>query len=468
MTKRLLLSYLGLATLILLILAVPLATVAQRFERQLATAQAAREANGLTAVVGDSLERAQTQQLKSVVTSYEQRTGAELTLVAVSGPVIAASSTDADDDARKEWSALIDRALTGQSASTYRYDEGKPYAVASAPVLEDGRIVAAVVVGSPATLTERRIHEIWFALGLVAAGAIVVAGLAGLVLARSMSNPLSRLEATVHRFGRGDLSVRAGESRGPVEVRSLAHQFNQMAARLDDAISAQKRFVGDASHQLRSPLTALRLRLENLEETADPASAEELSELNREVLRLSRLVDGLLTLGRGEDAAAKLEPVDVTAVITERCESWSALAAERYVEIEFDPGAPRVHDLHPGDLDQILDNYLSNAVEVSEPGSLIRVSLEGPPGAEQIHVVDQGPGLSDTDRRRAFDRFWQGSDHQTGHSGLGLAIAHQLAVRNGISVELRPAYPRGLDAVIDLSSKAREPEGKETAKIART
>jgi signal transduction histidine kinase len=462
-TKRLLLSYLGLATLMLLILAVPLATLAQRFERQLATAQAAREANGLVAVVGDSLERSQMQQLQSVVSSYQQRTGAELTLVSVSGSIIVTSSTDGDDDARTEWAEVTHRALGGQPASAFSDDEGEPYAVASAPVLEDGRLVAAVVVGSPATLTERRIHEIWLAIGLFAAGAIVVAGVAGLVLARSLADPLSRLEATVNRFGRGDLSIRALETRGPVEVRSLAHRFNQMAARLDDAISAQKRFVGDASHQLRSPLTALRLRLENLEATSDAASAEALSEVNREVLRLSRLVDGLLILSRGEDTAPKLEPVDVTEVITERCEAWSALAAERSIRIEFDPGASRTHDLHPGDLDQILDNYLSNAVEVSEPGSRILVSLEGSPGEEQIHVVDQGPGLSDADRRRAFDRFWQGGDHQTGHSGLGLAIAHQLAVRNGISVELRPAVPYGLDAVIDLSS-----EGKETAKIART
>lgn len=453
MTRRLLLSYLGLAVLILLILEVPLATLAQRFERQLATNQIEKEAGALVALTADSLGDSQRARLQSLVAGYQTHTGGEVTVVSATGEVLAASSGDADRDATTEWTALIQRALDGQAAAVFTSDEGRPYAVAATPVIEDSHLAAVVVVGAPATLTENRIHEIWLALGVFAAGAIVVAALVGVVLARSLARSLGQLEATVHRFGRGELSSRAGEGDGPEEIRSLARQFNHMAAQLDELIEAQKRFVADASHQLRSPLTALRLRIENLEATADEATVDAISAVGREVQRLSRIVDGLLTLSRaGQDAAAPVE-VEVAPVIADRCEAWSALGAEKDVSITAvdEVGSEVRRRLHPGDLEQILDNLLANAVEVSPPSTLIRVLLRrAGHGQVDIHVVDEGPGLAEEDRKRAFDRFWQGSARPSGHSGLGLAIVHQLATRNGLEVELRPGRPGGLDAVVHL------------------
>ncbi|HET6966359.1 MAG TPA: HAMP domain-containing sensor histidine kinase [Acidimicrobiales bacterium] len=458
MTRRLLLSYLGLAVLILLILEVPLAVLGQRFERQLATNQIEKEANGLVALTADSLGESRRAQLQTLVAGYEERTGGEVTVVSVTGEVLAASSRDADRDATQEYKTVIARALGGQTAAVFSRDEGRPYAVAAAPVIEDGRLAAAVVVAAPASLTQDRIHEIWLALGIFAAGAIVVAALVGLILARSLAHSLGKLEATVDRFGRGELSSRAGETEGPEEIRSLARQFNHMAAQLDELIEAQTRFVADASHQLRSPLTALRLRIENLEATADEASVESISAVGREVQRLSRIVDGLLTLGRaGQGAPAPVE-VTVAAVIAERCDAWSPLAAEKDVSIE---AVDEVHSdvrrrLHPGDLEQILDNLLANAVEVSPPASRIRVVLRpSGHGQAEIHVIDQGPGLAEEDRKRAFDRFWQGSARPSGHSGLGLAIVRQLATRNGLDVALRSAQPVGLDAVVVLPPPTR-------------
>lgn len=455
MTRRLLLSYLALAVLMLLILEVPLATLAQRFERQLATSQIEKQANGLVALASDELTPARRTQLESVVSSYHARTGGEVTVVRPDGAILASSSDDADRDTQ-EWSAVINRALAGQSNAIYTHDEGHPFSVAAAPVVDDGQLVAAILLGSPAEATEHRIHQIWLALAVFAAGAIVVASAAGVILARSMALPLGRLEATVDRFGQGELSSRADEGAGPEEVRSLARQFNHMAAQLDELVEAQKRFVAEASHQLRSPLTALRLRMENLQATTADADQEPISAVGREVQRLSRIVDGLLTLGRaGEDQTATAE-VDVRAVIGERCDAWSALAAEKGVAIA---SADRVRSdvrrrLHAGDLDQIIDNLLANAVEVSPPDSRITVALcQDGHGPAEIHVVDEGPGLPEDDRKRAFDRFWQGPSRPTGHSGLGLAIVRQLATRNDLYVELQAAEPNGLDAVIVLPSR---------------
>ncbi len=444
-----------MAILILLILEVPLAVLAQRFEHDLATNQAERDANGLAAVATEDIELSNPAALRVVVSSYEVRTGGEITVVAPNGAVLAASSSDARADGQDEWKNLAERALKGQSSTLFTSDEGRPFAVASVPIASDGGSLGAVILGTPAAFTEDRIHDIWLALAAFAVGALVVSAVVGVFLARSMSLPLGRLEWAVGRLGEGDLSARAGDREGPPEIRSLARRFNQMATRLDDLVTAQKRFVADASHQLRSPLTALRLRIENLEAAADDNSAEAISAVGREVQRLSRLVDGLLALGRADQETVERREIDISEVIRERCESWSALASERNVELVHEAVAPRssICRLIPGDLDQILDNLLANAVEVSPVNGQITVRISGSDGDHtEIHVVDQGPGMTTEDRHRAFDRFWQGPERPSGHSGLGLAIVRQLAVRNGLGVELRQAEPVGLDAVVSLAT----------------
>jgi signal transduction histidine kinase len=258
----------------------------------------------------------------------------------------------------------------------------------------------------------------------------------------------------VTRLGQGNLATRARTDDGPPQVRSLATQFNHMAVRLTELVDAQSRFVADASHQLRSPLTALRLRLENLEASSDGPAGDDMAAAGREVQRLSRVVDGLLTLNRAEGTTPEPQAVDVSEVIEDRCEAWSALAEERRSHLHAEPpadGRPLVM-LVPGDLDQILDNLLANALEASPSGGRLLVRLvAGEAGSIELHVIDEGPGMAPEDRRRAFDRFWQGSGAGRGNSGLGLAIVRQLVTRNDASVELRPAEPTGLDVVVRMT-----------------
>ena len=323
------------------------------------------------------------------------------------------------------------------------------------PINDEGQARGAVLLGLDASSTEGRIHDIWWALAGLAAAVLIFTAVVGMLLARSLSEPLGRLESAVSRLGQGNLAVRAATDKGPPQVRSLARQFNQMAGRLADLVDAQSRFVADASHQLRSPLTALRLRLENLEAGSQGVAADDMAAAGREVQRLSRVVDGLLTLSRADGTLPEARTVDLEDVIDDRCEAWSALADERRVQLFSDyrvAGRP-IGTLVPGDLDQILDNLLANALDASPEGGRIRVELTGTdPGWVEVHVVDEGPGMGAEDRKRAFDRFWQGPGTQGGNSGLGLAIVRQLVVRNQASVELRPAQPRGLDVVIRMAA----------------
>ncbi len=453
MTRRLVLSYVGLALLILVMLEVPFGILAQRHERDMAASQAEREATGLAAVASEDVEHGRTADLAALVARYQSRTGGEVTVVDPAGNVSASSDTDGDNDALEQH-RLVQAALAGRSVNSFGADEGRPWASAAVPISGDNRPLGAMLLGIQASATEDRIHDIWLGLAGFAAAVLVLTTLVGLLLARSLARPLARLESRVRLLGEGDLSIRAAES-GPPQVRSLAHQFNQMAGRLAELVQAQNRFVADASHQLRSPLTALRLRLENLEAGAEPAATDGIAAAAEEVQRLSRIVDGLLTLSRVGSDDPERQPIDVGEIIEGRCEAWGALAAERHVDLTPSVGteAGRTALLVPGDLDQILDNLLANALDASPEGSCISVRLRASDTSHlELHVTDKGPGMSPEDRRRAFDRFWQGPGRNGGHSGLGLAIVRQLAARNGASAELRPADQTGLDAVITLSA----------------
>ena len=471
MTRRLLLSYIGLAVVILVVLEIPLGVLALHHERGLSAQAAEREASGLAVFASEALERHQQGDLTTLVKRYHASTGGEVSVVDTAGRITAMSDTDADRDALTENRALVEAALDGRPANAFGTDEGIPFAFAAVPVSDGGLPGGAVLLGIPATATLDRVHDIWLALLAFAGGILVLTAVLGLLLARSLTRPLERLESTVYAFAEGDLSARASR-RGPAEMKDLADQFNRMAGRLRDLLQAQTRFVADASHQLRSPLTALRLRLENLEVAAGEPQAAGIAAAGQEVQRLSRIVDGLLTLGRAEGRAPERRAVDVRSVVEERCQSWSALADER--RIGLDSSIPADHAgygwLVPGDLDQMLDNLIANALDALDAGGRIEVRLEPPSGRDMVlHVTDNGPGMSAEERERAFDRFWQAPGSKGGHSGLGLAIVQQLAARNDAGIELLPADPRGLDAVItmrrsDGAAHARDPHGQENLK----
>lgn len=454
MTRRLLLSYIGLAILILAVLEAPLGILTAGHERGLAAESAERTAAGLAVSVGEAIERNNAADLVSLVDRYRSQTGGEVTIVDPSGRILARSDTDRDSDRGASDLAMVQAALSGRPVDAFTSDEGHPWAQAAVPIAGEGQPAGAVLLGFSAAGAENRVHEVWVALAVLGLGLLALTAGVGVLLARSLTRPLAVLEEAVATVASGRLDARA-YIKGPPEMRAVAEQFNEMAARLSDLIGAQSRFVADASHQLRSPLTALRLRLENMEVASAPAEAAGFAALTCEVQRLSRIVDGLLTLGRAEgERPTEREPIDVASVIEDRCDAWAALADERGIvltaSVERHVGAVVAV---PGDLDQMLDNLMANAIDAM--GNEGRLTISAQPqrgGFVEIHVEDDGPGMTAEERARAFDRFWQGTKGQTGHSGLGLAIVHQLAVRNLGEVELRPAHPSGLDAVITLRS----------------
>ncbi len=210
-------------------------------------------------------------------------------------------------------------------------------------------------------------------------------------------------------------------------------------------------------------MTALRLRLENLEqEISDDEAIGDLVAATAETRRLSRLVDGLLTLARADQPStgADRQNVDLGDALQERIDSWRPVAEE--FELSLIGDVPRIAArTNPDRLAQVVDNLLANAIDASSPGDELRVHVARSPDRRwvEVHVVDQGPGLSADQRRRAFDRFWRGDPSATvgsddggrlGGTGLGLAIVRQLVVADGGEVELTEAADGGIDAVVRL------------------
>jgi signal transduction histidine kinase len=344
----------------------------------------------------------------------------------------------------------VAQALAGEVATGVRESAtlGESILYVAVPVASRGRVLGAVRITYPTSRVDARITRYWLVLLAIAGVVVAAAGLVGLLLARSITRPLRHVERAAEAVGRGDLAARA-PAEGPDEVRDLAHVFNEMAAKLEGLLHSQEAFVADASHQLRTPLTALRLRLENLESDVAERGRGSLVGALAEVERLSGLVDGLLALARSDASEERAGALDLRGVVDSRSEAWSALAAERGVSLEAAANGRVVARAAPDRLDQVVDNLLSNALDVSPPGSRIRLEARRGGDWVELHVVDEGPGLGAEERERAFDRFWRGGGGSDG-SGLGLAIVKRLVAADDGQVELRPADPHGIDAVVRL------------------
>jgi signal transduction histidine kinase len=209
---------------------------------------------------------------------------------------------------------------------------------------------------------------------------------------------------------------------------------------------------------LRTPLTALRLRLENLD-TDDPDAVTATRDAALlETARLTRLVDGLLALARSERHRPERQPVDVSEVVMQRYEAWAPLAAEHDIDLRYEANgdeSPVDAMIVPGHLEQILDNLIDNAIDATPEGHSVRLRVDHTGGAVDVHVIDDGVGMTDEQRRQAFAPFWQGPHrHANGSSGLGLSIVDQLVRTSDGTIALERSDSGGIDAVVRFSHAA--------------
>jgi signal transduction histidine kinase len=307
--------------------------------------------------------------------------------------------------------------------------------------------VGVVVLARSTAALDERLRVLWTGLAAVAAAGLAAGALVAVGFARWVGRPLSALDATAQRLGGDALDTRAVTGQGPPEVRRLASTFNAMAGRLEALVHGHRATMADVSHQLRTPLAALRLRLDLLTQDADPATAAELADAQEEIARLSRLVDGLLAVARAENVVTEPVAVAVDAVVRDRVAAWAPVAGEREVTLSAAELCQVPASLGAGHLEQILDNLLANALDAVPAGGHVRVSALAGGRGVTIVVADDGSGMSQAQRDGAFRRF---ASDTSGGTGLGLAIVHRLVTSNGGSAALSATPGGGLTVTLDL------------------
>ena len=273
----------------------------------------------------------------------------------------------------------------------------------------------------------------FLALAALLVGSLAVGWyVAGLVL-----RPIGRISSVAREISATDLSQRIDLGGPSDELRDLADTFDDMLARLDGAFENQRRFVQEASHELRNPLAVMHTNLEVVmaDPDADPEDFRAAGEVaGRATARMSAIVDDLLLYAHHQRSDVRRDEVDVAEVVEETVDDFGAAAAAADVSLESE-SAPSLAVLGDASaLRRALANLLSNAVRVSNSGGSVRVSAGHDAEMVWVSVVDNGPGIGVEDQVRVFDRFWRGdraSAREAGRSGLGLAIVRRIAEGHG-------------------------------------
>ncbi|MBK0391658.1 ATP-binding protein [Ramlibacter algicola] len=261
-------------------------------------------------------------------------------------------------------------------------------------------------------------------------------------------------------------------TRVPSEIAPLVGSFNALLARLREAIAQKRRFMQDAAHELRTPITAVALQLENVRrDLPSGACQQSFSQLEAGVSRAQRLVDQLLKMSRNEGATPEAPvTIDLQAQVHQSVDGLIALADQRGIDLGLvvDESARKSAVLRcgAGDLRSVLDNLIENALRYTPEGGVVDVRLAGSAAGPVIEVVDTGPGIPPDQLPRVFDRFFRVPGTTARGSGLGLSIAQNAAQRCGLRIVLRNRTDRsGLVARIEplLASAAAPRLGSEPA-----
>ena len=435
-------------------LEVPLGlSVRQRVDEEIRS-QARAQADVVAASAADLLAPGRRAELRSLVTTSAASVRGRVLVVDRAGRLVADSAGTAlvgDSYARRPELA---RALAGHADQRTRTSRsvGAALLATAVPIRRDpGRPTGAVRITQSVAAVHRAVRRTIAGLALIGALVLAIGLLAGSVLAGTVARPLRRLGAAAARVAAGDLSARA-PVEGSTEQRALARTFNDMTERVRRLLRGQQDFVADASHQLRTPLTGLRLRLEEAHAVADdPAAARaELDAGLAEADRLARIVDELLLLSRAGERQLPGGRVDLGAAATDAARRWAPTAGARGQDVVASTAGAGTVWCAASDLDRILDVLVENALRYAPADSVVRLVA----GRSGIDVLDAGPGPAPGEEEAVFERFHRGRAGRAGPtgSGLGLAIARELAGEWGATVTLQ-ARPPGARAAVTFDAR---------------
>jgi signal transduction histidine kinase len=293
---------------------------------------------------------------------------------------------------------------------------------------------AAVIAAAPRSEVRDRVLRSWLLIGALGALGVGLAYALAAATARRLSRPLEVVAAGSGRLGEGDFSVRVPDAGVP-EIDAIAHALGRSAERIARLVGREREFSSNVSHQLRTPLTALRLRLEEGLREEDPGAVrDELQAALREADRLDATVASLLAYARAESEGRRI-PIDLGAVVADHVRAWTPVAARAGRRLTLEVGSSGTVGASPGTVGQVLDVLLDNALRHGSGAIRVRVLAE--PGWGEVSVEDSGAGVPHEARERIFDR---GATSGAG-TGIGLHLARALAMADGGTLRLARQVP---------------------------
>ncbi|MCU1350811.1 MAG: two-component sensor histidine kinase [Acidimicrobiales bacterium] len=422
MTRRVLAAIVLVAALAVTGFAIPLGVVIRQLYEKDALLRLQREATAATIEVPSSY-RSSTDHLELP----RLKDGTQFAVYLPSGQRTVGTGPSRGDEA-------VDAALDGRIG----YGRQGPWLVVGVPVTSGERVFAVVRAQRPIGPVDARTRKAWLAMGLLAIAVLVAAALLAVGLARRLVRPVASLSDAAARLGDGDFATRAAHS-GIDEVDRAADALNATASRLGGLLERERAFSADASHQLRTPLTALHVHLAEASETADAVTQDAIDDARHVAERLSQTVEDLLGLARDVDVA---DDLDLASILAETERAWhGTLAAAGRALVIDQPRVPPPLRASRAALHQVLDVLLSNAERHGR--GTVTVSLREITGGVAIEVADEGPGVA-ADHESIFTRR---GEEASGH-GIGLALARSLTEAEGGRLMLRPDAPTTTFAIL--------------------
>ena len=396
--RRLTTSTALIALAAVLVLGIPLGAVEGARVRSEQTGKLEREADAAASVIDDRLQRGIAPTTADVTALV--RPGHRLVVVAGGHRVTAGAH------------------LTGDVVTTRAGTTGAAVVTASAPSSE----------------IDRRVRRSWLLIALLGVGGIAVATALAAIQARRLSRPLERVARTSARLGDGDFSARAPRSGVP-EIDAIGSALDASAERIAELVAREREFSSNISHQLRTPLTALRLRLEESARAGDPDTLrEELDAALREADRLEAMIAELLALARST-AHGGQGTIELSTVARDHAATWTALFARAGRSLSVSAGADVRATASQGTVGQVLDVLLDNALRHGAGTVTVHVGQDA--RFATIAVEDTGDGIAADATERIFER----GASRTASTGIGLHLARALARADGGSLRLTQAAP---------------------------
>jgi two-component system, OmpR family, sensor kinase len=453
---RLLAAFAYVLVLVIVALLVPLAlNLSRRVDAEIRS-EARGQAQLLAASVSGRLD--ERDELERLVDNAAADLGGRVIVVGPRGRLIADSAGSALESTSYASRPEIADALRGGTTQGERHSDSlnQDLLYTAVPVVSAGRTEGAVRVTQSVDAVDTEVRgDVLALIGVAAVVLILGLGLAWL-LAGSLARPLRGLAGTARQVAAGDLDARAREE-GSSEQREVASAFNEMTGRLARALRSQREFVANASHQLRTPLTGLRLRLEAASlKTTDPDVQRELVAAEAETVRLAKLLTELLTLARERE---RPEPEDVSLAEVARAahERWEGPAETGGRRLTVRGEGDPVVAATEADLAVVLDNLVENALSYSPSATEVEIEWGAADTSALLAVLDRGPGIEPAERERVFERFYRGEASRGGApgTGLGLSVVEALAGRWGGTVRLagRPEGGTRAEVVLPLGGE---------------